>query len=67
MMWVLVLIGCLDTGEFVSSPVSVHDDMVECFLERESMALQLGGTVDGNYPINTQGICVQVEDKYFRH
>ena len=67
MKWVLVLIGFLDTGEFVSSPVSVHDDMFACFLERESMAVQLGGTLDGAYPINSQGICVQVEDKYFQH
>ena len=64
MKWVLVLIGFLDNGQFVAAPDGVFDNMEDCFWAREYMAEQLGGS-NGYYPVNTQGICLQVEDKYF--
>jgi hypothetical protein len=34
--------------------------MYDCFMARESLAEEIGRNPNGHFPIDTQGICVQV-------
>ena len=59
-LWVLVLIT-FSEGELLSATDGVFPTMAETAAE-----VVFGSDVTGWYPIGTQGICVQVDAKYFQ-
>jgi len=56
-MWTLVLIVIIN-GKVGASQVGTYDNMMDCFRDRESLAITAGGK-DGYYPLDMQGICVK--------
>jgi len=63
MKWVLVYIALAQPyGNSFAMDIGMYDDMIECFLEREKLAVELGST-DGYFPVNTQAICVPFESQ----
>lgn len=65
-LWVLVLIT-FSEGELLSATDGVFPTMTDCFWARETAAeVVFGSDETGWYPVGTQGICVQVDAKYFQ-
>jgi hypothetical protein len=65
MKWVLVFIVFSLTPNSDVKEARVEgtwefNNMYDCFLARESLGEQMGGKSNGYFPIDTQGICVQV-------
>jgi len=65
MKWVLVFIVFSLTPEDNVKQPRVEgywefSNMYDCFMARESLAEEIGRNPNGHFPIDTQGICVQV-------
>lgn len=58
MKWVLVYIALSYHGHPIAEEIGRYDLMEECFLEREELAVELGGT-NGHFPVNTQALCIR--------
>lgn len=68
MKWVLVfIVFSLNPDSDYKQPrvegTWEFDNIYDCFLARESLAGQMGGKSSGYFPIDTQGICVQVNQE----
>lgn len=57
MKWVLVYIALTYHGHPEAIEIGRYDDMFECFYAREDLLVKLE-SYDGNFPVNTQAICI---------
>jgi len=59
MTWVLVLITLTIQGYPEVSEVGRYETMIECFVIREQLALDLGGDLaTGHFPQGMQAVCI---------
>lgn len=61
MKWVLVFI-VIENGEVHSDYIHHFDNMTDCFIEREILALHTGSDQSGHYLPGMQGLCVKTEE-----
>jgi len=60
--WVLVLIVLTFHGHPEVEEVGRYDSMIECFMVREKLALDLGGDpATGYFPKGMQAVCIPHE------
>ena len=62
MHWVLVYIVISGHSIYAVNamgPKIYFETITDCFFARERLSLTVGGTQEGYFPLNTQGICMQ--------
>lgn len=64
MTWVLVFITLTFHSQPEVQEVGRYDSMIECFMVREQLALDVGGDpATGHFPNGTQAVCIPYTTK----
>lgn len=61
MIWVLVLVGVMSTGDIIAQDEGRFATMEDCFWAREVLSHEVGGS-QGYYPMNMQAVCIKTDD-----
>jgi len=58
MKWILVYISLSYHGHPIATEEGRYETMADCFLAREELAIEVGGSRTGYFPNGQQAVCV---------
>ena len=59
--WVLVFIT-VNYSNVTAEAIGNYDNMTDCFFAREKFSQTVGGN-EGYFPLNTQAVCIKLDNK----